>query len=335
MNINQVIIWGHTLHDHTHSYIHNAFYRAFKHMGYKTYWYSDNGASNYPEETADNFENTLFLSHGLVCKNIPLSDTCFYILHNAELKLDNNRCQIFSSDESKNNIKPIEQSIPKDNFVNIQVYTNDCIGRDIPDKNIQFHYYMEPPHNIIYFPWATDLLPHEIDNNIHNLSNHKMFLCCNFIGMITPPWKILSNVLKKYQIRLNNFGGSFDINSSNNKSIDENQQLIQQSIIAPALQTEWQVNAGYIPCRIFKNISYGKMGITNSKTVFDLFNQKIIYSNNIEELVYNGVMFEKRTDKISIMSNLMTEVRDNHTYINRINYMLNYLEKYKQVVVDK
>ena len=56
------------------------------------------------------------------------------------------------------------------------------------------------------------------------------------------------------------------------------------------------------------------MGITNNKTVFDLFNQKIIYSNN-EELVCSGLMFEKREDKISIMSNLMTEVRDNHTHI--------------------
>ena len=34
--------------------------------------------------------------------------------------------------------------------------------------------------------------------------------------------------------------------------------LIQESIIAPALQTDWQVEHEYIPCRIFKNISYGK-----------------------------------------------------------------------------
>ena len=48
---------------------------------------------------------------------------------------------------------------------------------------------MEPPHNIIYFPWATDLLPMKL-YNIHNLSNHKMFLVV-FYRMITPPEHIL------------------------------------------------------------------------------------------------------------------------------------------------
>jgi hypothetical protein len=33
--IKQIVIWGHKLHTHTHSYIHNAFFRAFQKMGYK------------------------------------------------------------------------------------------------------------------------------------------------------------------------------------------------------------------------------------------------------------------------------------------------------------
>ena len=42
MKIDKVIIWGHFLHSHTHSYIHNGFYEAFKYMGYNTYWFDDN-----------------------------------------------------------------------------------------------------------------------------------------------------------------------------------------------------------------------------------------------------------------------------------------------------
>ena len=30
MKINKIIIWGHPLHSHTHSYIHNGFFIAFK-----------------------------------------------------------------------------------------------------------------------------------------------------------------------------------------------------------------------------------------------------------------------------------------------------------------
>ena len=34
----RVIIWGHKLHTHTHSYIHYGFYKAFKHLNYDVYW---------------------------------------------------------------------------------------------------------------------------------------------------------------------------------------------------------------------------------------------------------------------------------------------------------
>ena len=30
----KIIIWGYPLHSHTHSYIHAAFYKAFKYMNY-------------------------------------------------------------------------------------------------------------------------------------------------------------------------------------------------------------------------------------------------------------------------------------------------------------
>ena len=34
MKITQIVIWGHKLHSHTHSYIHNGFYIAFQKMGF-------------------------------------------------------------------------------------------------------------------------------------------------------------------------------------------------------------------------------------------------------------------------------------------------------------
>ena len=32
-SIKQVVIWGHKLHTHTHSYIHYGFYKAFNKLG--------------------------------------------------------------------------------------------------------------------------------------------------------------------------------------------------------------------------------------------------------------------------------------------------------------
>ena len=40
-NIKKVIIWGLEPNSHTHSYIHESFFRAFQYLGYETYWVSD------------------------------------------------------------------------------------------------------------------------------------------------------------------------------------------------------------------------------------------------------------------------------------------------------
>jgi len=70
----KVIIWGHKLHSHTHSYIHNAFYIAFKHMGYETYWFDDKD-----DVKKFDFSNSLFLTEGQVDKKIPLREDCIVL----------------------------------------------------------------------------------------------------------------------------------------------------------------------------------------------------------------------------------------------------------------
>lgn len=314
-NINKIIIWGHELHNHTHSYIHNAFYIAFKYMGYDVYWFNRDGKNNYDDKNIC-FENTLYISHGLECENLPINDTSFYILHNSEM-------QVISSDRKipKNHNGNI--GIKNENFVNLQVYTADCKNFQ-KYNNIEYYRYHD---NIIFMPWATDLLPNQINFNIQNLNNMKNENICNFIGMPIEYNVILKNELLKHNIIYANFGGTFNINSDRNKSIEENMELIQKSIIAPSLQSQWQIDHHYIPCRIFKNISYGKMGMTNNNSVNELFDNKLLYSENIEELIKMSLDFEKRKDKNILIKELMEKVRDNHTYINRINFILDCIKQ--------
>ena len=39
--MNKVIIWGHKLNTHSHSYIQLGFYRAFAYLGYDVMWLDD------------------------------------------------------------------------------------------------------------------------------------------------------------------------------------------------------------------------------------------------------------------------------------------------------
>ena len=72
----KVIIWGYTLDSHTHSYIHGAWYKTFKHLGYDTYWFHD---QNYP--VGFDYSNALFITEGYAEKNIPLVESSTYFVH--------------------------------------------------------------------------------------------------------------------------------------------------------------------------------------------------------------------------------------------------------------
>ena len=298
--IKQVVIWGHKLHSHTHSYIHYGFVKGFKHLGYTTYW-----LDNSDNITNIDFDNSLFITEGHVDKNIPINHTSYYVLHNCNF--DKYR----SLDLSK--------------IVNLQVYTLDAHKYNAkPIVNTKGCYHLS---DCILIPWATDLLPNEINKNIQNLDNilgsnkNKVYL----VGMSIYPWDEVLKYCSNHKIEYRQIGGF----SNNNVSCEENMRLIQTSIVAPAVQNEWQVSNGYIPCRIFKNISYGKMGLTNNKTVSELFDNKIFYHENVHELMDLGIEFENKDIeyKKSILIPLMENVRDNHTYLNRIDIIFRHFDK--------
>ena len=63
----KIVIWGHKLHSHTHSYIHYGYWRAADYLGHEVYWYDDT------DNVMDvDFSNSIFITEHQVCKNIPL-----------------------------------------------------------------------------------------------------------------------------------------------------------------------------------------------------------------------------------------------------------------------
>ena len=77
----KVIIWGHKNNGHTHSHIHSSYFRAFKYMGFETFWFDDN-----EDVSGFDFENCLFFTEDQVQKNIPLIKNSKYILHHTNLE---------------------------------------------------------------------------------------------------------------------------------------------------------------------------------------------------------------------------------------------------------
>lgn len=290
----KVIIWGHKLGTHTHSYVHNGFFIAFKQMGYSVYWFDDRDDVSHFD-----FSNSLFLTEGQVDKNIPLRSDCTYLLHNVLQK----------------NYETVDR---KQQFF-FQVYTDDILSRDV--KKIDTCIYFDFNERCLYMPWATDLLPHEIDSIKDQLSSTHSYTA-EWIGTIGSGHFGNLTELTPFMTACEDAGVIF--NQHNSISLEDHIQLIQNSYMAPTIVGEWQKEKGYIPCRIFKNISYGAMGITNSLRVYQLFEENVVYNPDTYQLFHDAQERLKtytREDQIR----LMEIVRDKHTYVHRIQTLLDFI----------
>lgn len=290
----KAIIWGHKLHTHTHSYAHYGFYKAFKQMGFDTYWFDD-------EDDVSNFDfsNSLFLTKGQADNAIPLRNDCFYFVHNGKYQhykelLDNNRCIFF------------------------QVFTFKA--QDTLNKMDDYVYY-HLKQKLIHIPWATDLLPHEIDEIKKNISLERQKVIYYVGTVYTGEFSNLDKVNSfKNACREN----KIIFKEMQKVDLEEHIKLIQQSYMAPCLQGEWQLKTGYIPGRFFQNISYGQFPVTNSKLLFDITKGKAIYNPDPYELFKQAEQRLATLSKEELFS-LMDFVRDNHTYINRIENLLTFM----------
>jgi hypothetical protein len=287
----KVVIWGHPLNSHTHSYIHAGFYKAFQYLGYETIWMSGN-----EDISGMNFDNCLFLTEGQVDSNIPLVRNSHYILHNTHSK------------------KYIEAG---GKILTIQVYT-----KDVPSRGESINPYTiiqkeNDGSSCLYFPWASDLLPFEINPSQAFNSQNRVSV---WVGTDQENLTNFFNECRNNNIEINKINPWL-----NPVSFSENANLIKNSYISPALQSNWQVEHGYIPCRIFKNISYGHFGYTNSSVVNEIFQGELVYDSNPSLLFYKGVEEKNSSNHIEKLSFLMNEVKEKHTYINRIENILSHL----------
>lgn len=283
----RLIIWGLPLHSHTHSYVHQAFARASEYMGFETFWVSNDESSN---SIIDN--NSIVISCGVADSALKKVNGAKYVLHNSA-----------------------REDLKTSDYINLQVYTHDVLSRSVEKINDELTFWEEKTKTL-YQPWATDLLPDEIKNIeplLHNTTNLKI----NWVGSVTEGEHGNVHQLNEYYKFCKELGIEFLLNRLT--SLEENITLVRDSRQAPVVQGQWQIDKGYIPCRIFKNISYGCWSVTNSPTTSKLLGLK--ECNNIEEMFLEGENF-LINGRLSSIKEKMNLVLDKHTYVNRINNII-------------
>jgi hypothetical protein len=296
----KVVIWGHKPFTHTHSFIHSSYYRAFRRLGFDTYWFDDTD-----DVSAFDFRNCIFLTEDQAQSKIPLEKTSFYVLHHCALpKYIDAGCR----------------------YLNLCNYVNDCtLGKSFnypggSVERITYYSYFDQNNLALYQPWGTDLLPEEILDEprrfVRSLKN--VF----YIGSITSDNREMVDVFSQ-ACREN--GKNFVVK----KSVTDRKarMLVRKSFIAPDIRCQHHVNVGYVPCRIFKNISYGVIPATNSVFCRDFLGDMLPYAESCYDLYAANVDYLVNAGNLEKSRRLMAEVRENHTYLTRIDSLLSLIRQ--------
>jgi type I restriction-modification system DNA methylase subunit len=310
-NKSTIVIWGHKPGTHTHSFIHQAFFKAFKEqLGAEVLWLDNSDDTTQLSET----KSYIFITEGQVDAKIPILKNSKYILHNCNLK---------------------KYDAILSNTLNLQVFTKKCLTRDIQniDSDSLIFYQDKPVESLeqvgvdnrtIYMPWATNLLPREILKRTveENVKNKSLSSSTVWIGSVCDGEQGNLKELEDYsKVCKENKIGFFVARPPEGETMIN---MIRHSHTAPAIQGKWQVENGYIPCRVFKNVSYGRLCSTNNKQVFNLFQGMIPYSETMSELFQKESETENSVRQKDL-DTLVSFVKNKHTYLNRIANILEVL----------
>jgi hypothetical protein len=273
IQFNRIVIWGLKKRYHTHRHIHEAFYKNATKLGYKTIWVEDEKKNQKYIEPGD-----LIIAsevHGKMVPekinvgdyNLPIREDVKYCLHNFQ--------DIF------------KEKLPKNNFINLQVYSEELLDKNVSEK-WSLTTFFDKKTRTLYQPWGTDLLPHEFKKPV--FSNSKVVF---WIGSV---WNDRFNRGNINEIdELKKILKRNDLKFINLRFVPDflNTFFVRISRIAPAIAGKFQVDVNYLPCRMFKNISYGQLGITNVRKFKEILGEYFIDGENMEKILENSISLSK------------------------------------------
>jgi len=336
-HITHLIVHGLKTIDHTHRYIHESIYNTFNYIAERAEhkihvrWCDDEYASkNIYTPTLYNPEHNFLIfatPHLELDKYLPILDNAYYIVHFRDCVVYTNN-RITKYDEllkQKRAVKYIEFRYSADNIE----YSKNDINRIIQISNTPF--WFDTKQNEGHLAWATNLFPEKINENISKISTsikpytRRQSYFCGHI------WRANSDELTQWRNLCEEHDVECIIEREKNELL--HQEKVGASMLAPAIQGASQrqnENKYYMPCRIFKNVSYGAIPITNNIGVYNMFkNYGIIYDSDLNQLMEKCMDFcdnmnENYEDYKQQQIHAMEYVRDNHTYLNRINTLIKY-----------
>ena len=317
----KIIIWGfypeNGVLKNTISYVWNSFYNAFKYLGHDVYWF--------PNEKIENFDfsDCIFIAEGYDDSEIPLNKTSTYFVHcayNPAKYVGNVRKFV----DMRYNLKKIDHP----NYVyeldrektkmDKGCYYEPSTNQVIDFKNGRVNYRIDD-FDKVYIGWATNLMPNEIDeNDVYYPRSNNVY----FLGSISNDGRYSNiHLIEEFanECRKNNIEFILNNFSANQLSEKDYIRLSKESLLGFDIRCQADVEWGRISCRLYKNMSYGHLGMTNCYEAYKELDEHCIYNESASGLFYDAMA--KKDDYEFIMDSLKY-IRNYHTYVNRVQSLL-------------
>lgn len=329
----KVIIWGFPLHSHTHSYIHACWVKTFKALGKQTYWFDD---KNYEDPSKFSYKNALIITEGFQDGNLPIEPSSIYFVHFCIYPQKYLRCgaRLF---EIRFKVEEFHDC-NSDWTLSDGTHKLANLSEDVQYESLTSDVGIAPEfrgpvanemnYEAVYFQWPTDLLPWEINLNDAELPRQQ---AVHYVG--TPYG---NPRLEKFKAAIEKRGIEFISHNPWEKpvSFEDGKEYVQQSCLAPDFRPEGSpqdtqkygvkngknhLAIGYVPCRLFKNISYGHLPLTDSPHAAELLGEAVVFEQDIEKLVEKGLEAQKDIER---KKRAMRMIADRHTYLHRARDLL-------------
>ena len=239
------VIWGVRNQVHSHHYIHRGFFAAAQNLGIEVIWLPDLSSSSSFLKKDD-----LILCVNVASRYLPVKDDYFYVLHNFSENIN----------------------LPKERHIHLQVLTTSTHKNVYPGarKLLGLSWYNSDKRLLVQ-PWGTPVSIPQFDKPLDN-RNCRFEL---FVGSIWNNELDQGNVdvIQEFKNSLKGFSKVF----GHSRYIPESlmKYAVKSSPVSASFVGKWQSENGYLPCRLFKAISFGKVGLINSEFAKDMLNLEI------------------------------------------------------------
>ena len=276
LGVKRIVIWGlRSVYNDSYRFIQGGFYLTLKKLNIPTIWIDDA-----PENTNQIQIGDLIFAANRSMQYLPILAGVKYCLHNLERRfvesLDKKDCVLL-------------QTLIKERYVS-EAQKNSGANA-ILDGAANY----DVSSNVLHQSWGAPLLPREFFAPKKLLYKKSEY----FVGTI---WEnelgqgnstvipVYKNELQKRGIRFLHVQGAPEL---------FNPLYVRHSAVGAAIVGNWQREMGYTPCRLFKAVSFGRLGLINSMNSFEAYPWAISNENIPELMDYAlGLSVEKSMELI-------------------------------------